>query len=58
MATDLNFINVYFLDLNLKIPTIWNTSVPAGTSLYDLYSTIIMRRWAGAVNNIFLIISS
>lgn len=58
MATDLNFIIVYFLDLNLKIPTIWNISVPVGTSLYDLYSAIIMRRWAGAVNNIFLIISS
>lgn len=58
MATDLNFIIVYFLDLNLKIPTIWYTSAPAGTSLYDLHSTIIMRRWAGAVNNIFLIISS
>ena len=58
MATDLNFITVYFLDLNLKIPTIWNTSAPAGTSLYDLQTTIIMRRWAGTVNNIFLIISS
>ena len=42
MATDLNFIIVYFLDLNFKIPTIWNTSAPVGTSLNDLCSTIIM----------------
>ena len=36
-------------ELILKIVTIWNISAPAGTS-----RTIIMRRWPGAVNNIFL----